>query len=630
MYEAHPDRPGMLNNLGVSYGRRFGHSGNLLDVDKAVELQTQAVSLTPDGHLQKPRFLTSLSFSISRRLENLGRTDDAELMLGYLRQAARSRSGPAVIRFANARQWAQMSKSPESSMDAHRTAMSLLPRLVWIGAAANRRYQDVASVGDLATEAAAAAIGAQQYSQALEWLEEGRAIVWGRQLQLRTPLDEICTADPTLAEKLEAVGKQLETGSSSAVRNSQATENVGSLEETARNHRRSAEEWDRLVAEARQIPGLENFLRPRKAEDLVLAARRGPVVVVNVHLSRCDALVLHPSQPEVTHVPLPLFSLEQATKAQSDWTGSLRSFGMRDRGFRKASVSKPSTMNGTEVLGLLWTTVVEPVLSHLGYLRIQPEESTLPRVTWCTTGPLSFLPIHAAGIYTQPSQPKIFHYVISSYAPTLSTLLSPPKQPNECRGLLAVGQDQTAGLSALPCAVEELEQIKQVAGDLQVTRLVGEEATVDAVLSGMKESSWVHLACHAIQDAENPTRSAFFLHDGRLDLATIAKGPVKEGGLAFLSACQTALGHKELPEEAIHLAAGMIMAGYPSVIATMWSIRDKHAPIIASQVYARLAKDGVPSTDRVAEALHAAVAYLRNEVGEDRFEDWAPFIHMGV
>lgn len=48
--------------------------------------------------------------------------------------------------------------------------------------------------------------------------------------------------------------------------------------------------------------------------------------------------------------------------------------------------------------------------------------------------------------------------------------------------------------------------------------------------------------------------------------------------LAFLSACQTAVGDEKIPEESIRLAAGMLAVGYKGVIATMWSIRDDDAP----------------------------------------------------
>src|ERR1700733_6751721 len=45
---------------------------------------------------------------------------------------------------------------------------------------------------------------------------------------------------------------------------------------------------------------------------------------------------------------------------------------------------------------------------------------------------------------------------------------------------------------------------------------------------------------------------------------------------------QTAKGDSKLPEEAIHLAAGMLMVRYGSVVGTMWSIRDDDAPITRS------------------------------------------------
>lgn len=196
--------------------------------------------------------------------------------------------------------------------------------------------------------------------------------------------------------------------------------------------------------------------------------------------------------------------------------------------------------------------------------------------------------------------------------------------------MLAVSQEVTPGLLNLPCANGELDKIQEAAGQIQLKQLRDAEATVEAVLSAMDECSWVHLACHATQDVEDPTESAFFLSDGKLSLAKLTKKPLKHASLAFLSACQTARGHQKSPEEAIHLAAGMIMSGYPTVIATMWSIKDKHAPLVAEHVYAGLLEGGVPDTTRTARALHRAVAKLREVAGVGLYEEWAPFIHIGI
>jgi CHAT domain-containing protein len=45
---------------------------------------------------------------------------------------------------------------------------------------------------------------------------------------------------------------------------------------------------------------------------------------------------------------------------------------------------------------------------------------------------------------------------------------------------------------------------------------------------------------------------------------------LKHAQLAFLSACETAKGDREQPDQAIHLAATMLFVGFKSVIGTMW------------------------------------------------------------
>lgn len=254
----------------------------------------------------------------------------------------------------------------------------------------------------------------------------------------------------------------------------------------------------------------------------------------------------------------------------------------------------------------------------------------MPHVTWCTTGALSFLPLHAAGPYNG-SQPNAPDLIISSYTPTLSALFRPGSPSiKHYSGLVAVGQEYTQGFCPLPNTVHELAAIKERAQAITFRQLDSTSATVDTVLGAMETHAWVHLACHASQNAENPAQSAFHLYDGPLTLETITKRSFEDKGLAFLSACQTATGDKTLAEEAVHLAAGMLMAGYPSVIATMWSIQDEDGPKLADAVYAELLKDGVMDHRQAARALHKAVGGLRKAVGDEEFERWVPFIHIGV
>jgi len=65
------------------------------------------------------------------------------------------------------------------TLDAYSALVSLIPRIVWLGRTVDQRYQDVSSIGTAVTEATAAAISLGELNLALEWLEQGRSIVWG-------------------------------------------------------------------------------------------------------------------------------------------------------------------------------------------------------------------------------------------------------------------------------------------------------------------------------------------------------------------------------------------------------------------------------------------------------------------
>jgi CHAT domain-containing protein len=101
---------------------------------------------------------------------------------------------------------------------------------------------------------------------------------------------------------------------------------------------------------------------------------------------------------------------------------------------------------------------------------------------------------------------------------------------------------------------------------------------METALIHLHESSIVHFACHGIQDWRRPLDSGLILTDGRLKLWEIMRGPERDGeldnqkymSLAFLSACETAKGNDTMPDETMHLAATLLFAGFPGVVATMW------------------------------------------------------------
>ncbi|QRV96292.1 CHAT domain protein [Ceratobasidium sp. AG-Ba] len=581
--QGHAGRPRHLHSLGVSHDKRSNHLKNLEDIELAIKRKNEAVSLAPDGHAEKVVFWTGLAISYSIRFDRKGERNDILASMASLKTAVECSTGHPLTRFNASRAWAQLALAHGTSpLEPYSQAMKLINKVVWLGVAVEHRFKNITNnIQNVALEAAAVAISMEAYDFALEWLEQGRSIVWSQITRLRSPFDEVSSFDAALADNLKQVANELDRLASPASLELTPPHGVPSLNFAAHHHHRLAERWESLLSRALDIPGLSRFLQPKQVRDLAPAAERSTLVVINLHKDHCSALSLLPGSKEVICTPLPLFSYDKAVKLQTELSDSLQSAKVRTREQRRPLFRRESMTenNFKAILADLWGNVVRPVLTSLGYLT-RDSNAKLPRITWCTTGPLAFLPLHAAGCYDKPRS-VIFDYV-----------------PGNFSGILAVGQEFTNDCSALPGTVPELNEIERQASRVPFTRLDGKSATSMAVLAGMERHSWVHLACHASQNVADPMASAFHLQDRPLDMATIARKSLKNASFAFLSACQTATGDEKLPDEAVHLAAGLITAGYSSVIATMWSIEDEDAPLVAKGVYARMLEGGtVPNKD---------------------------------
>ncbi|CUA74284.1 ATP-dependent helicase ULS1 [Rhizoctonia solani] len=629
-HDRHPHMSDRHDSLGVSYRDRYERLGELSDLKKAIECGSHALELTPDGHPDLLRQHFNHALNLLHHYQHTSDTYDLASSLQSFCKATQSLAGAPRDKFRYALEWAKYaSRYPALNLiEAYQTAIDLLPQFIWVGATTSQRYLDLSTTESLAIKACCAAVRLSDYSHAIEWLEHARCVVWSQSLMLRSPLDVLSASHPDLANRLQDVAADLHTYDFEMHTPKSALNEAAALEENGRQRHRHAVQYYNLLAQTRQLPGLENFLQPIKAKELMHVARSGPVVVVNCHGDQCDALVILPGHDHVKHLALPTFTEDKAQQARTQLEASLKHKGLRERGVKvKGQLGYEDGMES--VLLTLWTDIVKPVLDHLGYKDgVSPEQ--LPHITWCPTGALSFLPLHAAGDYSQ-SQSRVFNYAISSYTPTLSALLSTTSSlSNQSYRLLAVGQAATPGRSPLPGTAKELAHIKAHAhNNFEYSQLVDDQATTTAVLDAMEHHDWVHLACHAHQNVKDPTQSGFYLYDGTLDLASINRRSFKNKGLAFLSACQTATGDKVLPDEAIHLASGMLMAGYPSVIATMWSVVDEDAPFVADKVYEHLMKDRKIGNGEAGRALHHAVAGLREEVGEKDFGRWVAYIHIG-
>ncbi len=291
------------------------------------------------------------------------------------------------------------------------------------------------------------------------------------------------------------------------------------------------------------------------------------------------------------------------------------------------------------VLAWLWDAVAGPVLDRLGVRALSGEP--LPRLWWCVSGLLSFLPLHAAGYHDTRSDSvpqTVIDRVVSSYTPTIRALAHarrarPPD--HDSRGMVGrgyqvvvVAMPNTPHDRDLPAANAELELLqKRLPG--RVMTLDGSRATHDAVLAALPTTRWAHFACHGSNNPINPSASCLLLSDYEqrpLTVVDVARLRLDDADLAFLSACSTARPSALLADEAIHLASAFQLAGYRHVIGTLWSIGDQNAVDLADKFCEKLSSAG--TAESAATELHTATRRLR-DLWPQTPSIWASHVHCG-
>jgi hypothetical protein len=425
-----------------------------------------------------------------------------------------------------------------------------------------------------------------------------------------------------------------------------------------------AREWDELVDQVRSLHGFEDFLQSPETESFVPSACAGPVAIINVSQWRCDGLIV--TEDGVRVCPLPHLTLEAARSRTASYLASLHAEEQAYRDYLAAkaeSIANPlppsirTRVAATEALaaaqrhanatlvelqGWLWDVIAAPILQFLGFDGTLSPGNRLPRIWWCPTGPLSLLPLHAAGYHAEsPVGPPrtVMDRVVSSYTPTLRTLVearagqaigAPSPEAQSDKGIPRMLLVAVPGLPDQPeldSVARERATLTELFPGRRLTVLEGPVATREAVLKELPQHSYVHFSCHGDQDLLNPSRGGLLLRDGMLTIADITIQRSR-GDFAGLSACKTAVGGVSLLDETITLAAALHYTGFRHVVAAQWSVDDATSAIVFNAFYKKLAADERLLIEDSAVALHEVVRAVRDTArGKPRF--WAPFTHTG-
>ncbi len=640
----HPNLAAYLSNLAVALGTRAEWAGDAADLDAAIDTARRTVDATPSGHPDLAVYLSNLGSSLIRRAGRTGDAADLDAAIRCWRKASQVPAGTPLNRLDAAGNWGQAAAQAgltHQAAEGYKAAVGLLAQVAWHGLDRVTREEHLAHRFGLAADAAACAVLDGRPELAVELLEQGRSVLWNQALNLRDDLSRLAEQAPDLARRLDSIRQVLDAPLPSAMSlpepssgNASAADRTRQQQDAVELRRRMARDWDDVLAQVKLLDGFKHFLAAVPYADLAAAATQGPVVIVNASQYGCHALIADAGRERVRVLTLRDLTLDAAIDRAN---GMLRVLADARRPGRSPQEREKDRRAILDVLDWLWEVIAGPVLVALGHTGPPGPGDPWPRVQWCPTGPLTVLPIHAAGHHPVlgaggADHPDcVLERVISSYTPTVTALIRSQQMagPAPVRQL-TVGMPATAGLPPLPAVPYELDVIARhfPPGEANL-QLAGPRATRADVLTAMDSHSWVHLACHAEQQHADPDRSGFALWDGTLTITDLAALPTRRRDLAFLSACQTALGSIRHLDEAIHLAAAMQFLGYRDVIATMWTITDSSAPHVADDFYTELTRDGRPDPARAADAIHQAIRALHRD---DRTHNpllWAPYIHLG-
>ncbi|KAF9061095.1 CHAT domain-containing protein [Rhodocollybia butyracea] len=483
-----------------------------------------------------------------------------------------------------------------------------------------------------------------QLDTCIEILEDGRGVFWSLGLLLRSQFDELAQVAPELAPKLRRISKELSASSP-------AFTDIPSMEREASRRRQLGEEFESEMGRIKghSLFGLQSFREIASGGPVVLILPPGELLG---DFGYCRAIVLrdeHSSPEEVLFPSLNQSAVrDMCTKCSTGLTGQRSRMGDgRDTGRIEEQVMRLKVKTGTDdrtmlqLLSQLWNVVVRPIVRKLGLKKAYGRDR--PRLWWCPIGTFAFLPFHAAGIYPQQgdTQECCSDYFVSSYIPTLKALRNARvRQSKQCEAssvkFFLTAVPQAPGYQPLDSVISELEIVKKSIPD-QERHIIslpngGTGVPVEKAIAMLPEAAVLHFCSHGIQDSSNPLQSGFVFPDGLLTVSKLMELEMPNAQFAFLSACETAMGDKTRPDQAIHLAAAMLHVGLSSVVGTMWSMGDMDGPEIAFKIYKTIITQ-LPGghwdldLDSVPYALDSAIQDLRRVA---RPEQWATYIHVGA
>ena len=378
-----------LNNYGTALKQKFKVSSNIQDLEKGITIFEQAIECVDNGPDKAGTYCNLAGLHLDY-YEYIKDEEHRLKAMELCRNVTSSESlAPLFTKFGASQIWitaAAQSNNGPMMQTAVTTMVDLLSQLAWPGQSLASQINVLKMARQCACDAAAIAIHFKDTNGALAWLEQGRTLAWNQILQIRSPFDDLKKENPELAEKIISLSQELEVGyNKKQIKDFDPMMPAEKSSNLARNA--LALERNKLLEQARAIPGFERLMKTKEYSEFGVASHDGPVIVINVSTYRCDAVIIT-AYDAPFNLPLTEFSLEQAKELQKKMIKALKSSGSLQRHanssdeeapdaesddeestrFKKRKSSKRAAIDAEfrEILQELYVKVVDPILIALG------------------------------------------------------------------------------------------------------------------------------------------------------------------------------------------------------------------------------------------------------------------------
>jgi CBS domain-containing protein len=202
-----------------------------------------------------------------------------------------------------------------------------------------------------------------------------------------------------------------------------------------------------------------------------------------------------------------------------------------------------------------------------------------------------------------------------SVAPSASLWARTAQRPPGTGDVVVIGGP------GLPGAEREVAEVARHHRDARV--MVPPDSTVDDVLAAMEKADLVHLACHGLLRADNPTFSALEVTDGRLTVHELDLRGVAPRRIV-LAACDSAADVAYAGDELLGFVGALLARGTAGLVASVVAVGDVEAVELMGALHAGLARGA-----SMADALHAARAGI-DRTDPRGFVNWCAFTAYGA